>query len=164
MSEDVDIRSFFVPGKIRGKGRPRFTSVGKFGRAYTPKETVHYEALIRLEYQRKYGLMPPMDGPLSLVVVCWFPIPASWPKKKRSEALMYTGKPDGDNIIKAVGDALNCVAFADDSQIADVRCIRLYSGDRAGNAVPAHNGISVTLKTADALGIMAWVEKKEAVK
>ena len=161
MSEDVDIRSFFVPGKIRGKGRPRFTGVGKFGRAYTPKETVHYEALVRLAYQQKYNSKEPMTGPLSLAVVCWFPVPKSWSKKKRAEALLYAGKPDADNIIKAIGDALNGVAFADDSQIADVRCVRMYSGDLAGNAVPICNGLDVTLKTADALGIMAWAEAKE---
>ena len=37
---------FTVPGAIVGKGRPRFTTQGRFVRAYTPKKTRDYEQKI----------------------------------------------------------------------------------------------------------------------
>ena len=50
-----------------------------------------------------------------------FPIPVSWSKAKRQEALegklAHMGKPDWDNVGKIITDALNEVAWHDDSQI-----------------------------------------------
>ena len=40
---------FTVLGEPKGKGRPRF--IPKTGRAITPKDTVQYENLVKLEYQ-----------------------------------------------------------------------------------------------------------------
>jgi Holliday junction resolvase RusA-like endonuclease len=41
----------------------------------------------------------------------------------------HTAKPDGDNLAKQIGDALNRIAWMDDSQIADVRVTKIW-GDR----------------------------------
>lgn len=37
-------------------------------------------------------------------------------------------KPDADNILKAVLDALNGVAYEDDRQVVEVLCIKKYIG------------------------------------
>lgn len=38
-----------------------------------------------------------------------------------------TKKPDSDNILKAVADALNQVAYRDDKQIVDTQVRKFYS-------------------------------------
>lgn len=47
----MEIR-FTVHGEPKGKGRPRFT---KTGHAVTPKDTVIYENLVRMEYLNQCG-------------------------------------------------------------------------------------------------------------
>lgn len=44
---------FTVYGEPKGKGRPRFNT--KTGHAITPKDTVSYENLVKLEWQTAYG-------------------------------------------------------------------------------------------------------------
>lgn len=111
---------FTVPGKPQGKGRPRFTHNGG---AYTPKATKQYESLIRDCYIKSGGKLLAEDKPIYLKIIACFAPPQSTPKK--TQALMWLNKilplkrPDGDNIIKAVADALNGVAYHDDSQVTD---------------------------------------------
>lgn len=73
----------------------------------------------------------PLEGPLRLEVRCTFKVPASYGKAKRAATIWrpHTQRPDLDNITKQLGDALNRIAWVDDSQIADSRCIKLW-GDK----------------------------------
>lgn len=121
---------FKIPGPPKGKGRPRFARVGNFVRTYTPKETESYENLVRSEFVRAH-MGPPEQGPVSVSIGAYFPIPKSW-SKKRIEAHgcnpePVTTKPDLDNIIKIICDALNQIAYRDDSQIFQVSCRKYYS-------------------------------------
>lgn len=122
---------FIVPGKPRGKSRPRFAH----GRAYTPQATHEYERLIAvcaIRAMRHTGYC--RDGAKRLSVRACFPVPASWPKSRKAEAV--TGdrvpetKPDADNILKAVADALNGIAYGDDCKVADMTCSKRYQRDR----------------------------------
>jgi Holliday junction resolvase RusA-like endonuclease len=51
-------------------------------------------------------------------------VPASWSNKKRAKALagevMPTGKPDLDNLEKAILDGMNKIVFRDDAVVCDV--------------------------------------------
>lgn len=115
---------FEIKGVPKGKARPRFT---KQGRAYTPKETRDYEreiADIAHTAAVVQGWCKANKGqPLRAEMVAKFPIAASWSKAKKQAAILGeirpTVKPDGDNIVKAVLDALNGVVFADDSQVVE---------------------------------------------
>lgn len=122
-----DALIFVVPGLPQGKGRARFGN----GRAYTPAKTVAYEGLIALAGQEAMSGRPIIEGPVYIVVNAFFPIPKSWSKAKRAAALAgsawHTGKPDGDNILKAVGDGLNQVVFKDDSQISFAKITKRYA-------------------------------------
>ena len=102
MSGDV---LFTVPGKPQGKQRARR---GRNGRFYTPKETVAYERAVARACVAAGGKCPHYRGPVELEVVCYFT-----DRRRR----------DLDNVLKAVADALNGVAYGDDSQIvrAEVR-------------------------------------------
>lgn len=44
---------FFVPGKVQGKARPRFSS--KSGTVYTPGKTKSYERQIAEAYEAQHG-------------------------------------------------------------------------------------------------------------
>jgi Holliday junction resolvase RusA-like endonuclease len=43
-----------------------------------------------------------------------------------SRLAWHTGKPDADNILKAVCDALNGIVWHDDSQVAFARVLKQY--------------------------------------
>jgi Holliday junction resolvase RusA-like endonuclease len=126
---------FNVPGKPVGKQRPRFSR--KTGRAYTPKETATYENLIRLAFAEEYDFKEPTGQPVRLSVVAIFPIPKSWAKKKQiaaEELRIFPGKPDADNILKAVQDAGNGVIWKDDALI-ETACISKRYGSIPGLTV-----------------------------
>ncbi|MGN1133335.1 MAG: RusA family crossover junction endodeoxyribonuclease [Oscillospiraceae bacterium] len=121
--------TFVVPGKVQGKGRPRFT---KRGTTYTPKTTKDYEELIKQCYIIKYGNNKiKKDIPLSLSVYAYFQPPKSLNKKTKLlmvlERILPMKKPDGDNILKAIADALNGVAYDDDKQIVDWSLKKRYT-------------------------------------
>jgi len=115
--------TFEIPGKPFGKQRPRFT---RTGRAYTPKETIAHEEAIRMIAKPKFP--KPITGPARLTVWATFKPARSWTKKKTAEHLgrWHTMTPDGDNIVKAVSDALNGIAYQDDSQVAVMVCHKLW--------------------------------------
>jgi Holliday junction resolvase RusA-like endonuclease len=124
-----------VPGQPQGKGRVRFARRGSFVHAYTPEKTVAYEGLIALAAQKVMDGWERFSGPVDLTIRAVFQMPRSWSKKKRAAALVsphwHINKPDGDNILKAVGDGLNTIVWNDDSQIARCSITKTY-GETAG--------------------------------
>ena len=71
----------------------------------------------------------PMQGAISLTVSMRMMPPPSWSKKKIAAAHYVTGKPDMDNVLKLIGDALNGVFWRDDSQISQIAMVRYYRRD-----------------------------------
>lgn len=127
----VMIIQFTVPGEPKGKGRPRFTNAGGFAKTYTPPETAGYENLVKLCYREKYGGMAfDEKAELDIKVTAFFSIPKSTSKKKREKMqdgdVRPTKKPDLDNILKIVADALNGIAYHDDSQIVYAEIAKYY--------------------------------------
>lgn len=119
--------TFIIPGKPQGKARVR---VRRDGHAYTPENTTMYENLVKLSYIQQCGNSI-ADGPLKMDILAAYPIPKSFTKKERLQVLRGelhpTKKPDADNIGKIVADALNGVAYRDDSQIILLRIRKTYS-------------------------------------
>ena len=118
--------AFDIPGPPYGKGRHRTT---REGRTYTPAETESYENLVKLCCRQVYK-GPPCEGPVVSAIVAIFPIPKSTSNKRaelmREGVIRPIKKPDYDNIGKVVGDALNHIAYRDDSQIVDGRIVKFY--------------------------------------
>lgn len=118
---------FAVPGPPQGKARPRF---GK-GRTYTPDNTVLYEKIVQVRYRAQAKGIPLLVGPLSVEIWAFYPIPKRTSKVKREKMcdmeLRPTKKPDLDNVAKIVCDALNGVAYKDDSQIVDLKVHKYFS-------------------------------------
>jgi Holliday junction resolvase RusA-like endonuclease len=95
---------FEVLGAPRGKARPRSTRAG--GRPYADKRTALYEALIADAALDAMAGEPMLTGAVGLHVAVYMANPLA--------------KPDLDNIIKAVLDACNGVAFKDDAQVCGI--------------------------------------------
>jgi Holliday junction resolvase RusA-like endonuclease len=116
-----------VPGEPCGKGRPRFT---RKGFAYTPTKTRNYEATVKAIFAQTYPNFVPLDGALKVTVFAYMGIPASVSVKKRDAMLAQeiwpTKRPDIDNIFKII-DALNGIAFRDDSLIVSAVIRKAYS-------------------------------------
>ena len=114
---------FTVLGVPIPKGRPKF---GK-GHAYTPERTIQYENLVKWSYRPKQF----HEGAIAMDIVAYMPIPKATSKANlelmEKHIKLPTSRPDADNIIKGIADALNGIAYKDDSQIVDIRCRQYYS-------------------------------------
>ena len=121
---------FEVLGIPVGKGRPRFYRRGKFMGTYTPDKTRNYEENF-LSQALKFKPEIPLESDLSVSLIFFFPIPASFSKAKKilanSEMLFVSKKPDIDNLIKSVLDPLNGIFYNDDKQVVKVTAEKRYS-------------------------------------
>lgn len=116
---------FIVPGEPQGKGRPRFGN----GRTYTPAKTIEYERRIATRAAEAMPC-PATELPVHVRVDAYKGIPKSWTRAKRIRAMdgqEIPGKPDLDNVAKAVLDALNGVVYADDVQVTRLVVTKQYS-------------------------------------
>lgn len=120
---------FEIEGKIKGKGRPRFSNYGKFVKAYTPSDTASYENLIKLQFRISCGDWY-SELPLKMKIKAIHGIIKSASKKDKarmlSGELKPTKKPDADNIVKIICDALNNIANKDDTQIVELEFKKAY--------------------------------------
>lgn len=129
---------FVIPGKPFAKQRPRASVMRLGGQARvhmrTPEQTVTFERQVG---QIAAPLFPvALAGPVRLVIEAIFEPAASWSGKRRAAALgqRHTQKPDADNLLKAVSDGLNRIAWADDAQVAEI-VMRKRWGMRAETVV-----------------------------
>lgn len=117
---------FRVEGHVVPQARPR----GRWGSG------VHYDPPKCRDYKRYVALVaranhpgPPLEGPLEVSLTIARSIPASWPKKRRAEALSGvlspTSRPDIDNLAKGVLDGLSGILWKDDALV-----VRLVASKR----------------------------------
>lgn len=99
--------------RVRGQGRPRF------GRGHTYELSADKKAKAAIadkwsnDVGENYGEMP-----VSIRIDVFGKTPKSYPKSAPPQP--NTFKPDVDNIAKLVMDALNGVAYKDDSQVVEL--------------------------------------------
>lgn len=99
----------------------------------TPDKTVLYENFIATRYME--GCWGTADSQMEPIIKAriqaFYEIPKSSSKVKKtamlSGELLPTKKPDIDNIVKAVLDALNEVAYRDDTQVVELQVRKQYS-------------------------------------
>lgn len=120
---------FEIEGKIKGKGRPRFSKFGNYVKTYTPPETASYENLIKLQFRFSCGGWY-SELPLKMKITAVHGIVKSASKKDKERMLCGelkpTKKPDIDNIVKIICDALNNVAYKDDTQVVELEVKKVY--------------------------------------
>ena len=103
------------------QGRVRFSTQGGFVRAYDPAKSRDYKDYIRLAAAQQMQGKAALEGALSLSLRVYRSIPKSMSKKKselaESGEIRPTTKPDVDNYVKGIKDALKSICWKDDSQI-----------------------------------------------
>lgn len=122
--------SIWVPGEPVAKGRPR---MGRGGRVYTPDSTRQAERRIARAWWA-----PPIeaDTPVQVIIEAHMKRPAAHYKKNGE--LTALGKrlpvpmkrPDLDNVVKLVLDALNTVAYVDDAQVQIIMARRQWAAQQ----------------------------------
>jgi len=107
----------------QAKERPRFNPFSKQVTAYTPKKTTEFQEEVRrvvtLEFSktREFPIYPG-GVPLEVNVDLVFKRIGKFKPKKYGDGLQWKPtKPDFDNVVKAVLDALNGVLWEDDAQV-----------------------------------------------
>ena len=125
---------FTVMGKVQAKQSARFYRLNGFIKSYQADKAISYANWVKMCFRLAY----PDHGPsvfkgkmLAIKTVAYFEIPKSKPKKfqelARAGQLRPITKPDTDNIGKNIKDALNKIAFPDDSQIVTEIIEKRYS-------------------------------------
>ena len=108
--------------------RPRFS---KFGGAYNSKAYSSYkqslvEALKVKIFEGQIRLPADYAG---VLVDFYLPVPKSWTKKKKAAhyGMLHRSKPDADNYLKAICDAMTeAKVFTDDGQVAQMVARKWY--------------------------------------
>jgi Holliday junction resolvase RusA-like endonuclease len=114
---------FSVPGQPVPWAR-----AGAHGKVrFTPAPQRSYAGVLKLYAQRAMrGSL--IDGPVSLTLRAYYLWPKSMSAKKRAMvgAQWKVSKPDADNLVKILKDALNQVVWTDDARIARMVVEKLY--------------------------------------
>lgn len=105
------------------KGRPRFSR----GQVYNPFKTKRYEQHVAVVAAAQMSGIAMIEGPIHAKIRFIFK------RKKSVKRIHHTIRPDLDNLIKAILDGLNGIAFKDDAQVCSISAIKEYGlGDEDG--------------------------------
>jgi Holliday junction resolvase RusA-like endonuclease len=119
--------TLIVNGAPVAKARPR---LGKGGRIYTPGATRAYETLVRQLAALEMRGKVPLQGAVRVEIMVELAIPQSWSRTKQLAAIageiMPASRPDIDNFVKSVLDAINGIVFGDDAQIVELRARKKF--------------------------------------
>ena len=129
--------SFVVLGDPKAQKRHRTYTKGKGGKALPFPRQVDPSADDKSTFiaqALQWAPESPLDGPLSLNVHFFFPRPRSHygtgrnaEKLKPSAPQHHTKKPDTDNCVKLVKDAMNGIFYRDDCQIVSLMAFKHYA-------------------------------------
>lgn len=118
---------YFDNGLPKGTAQQKGEAIRyKNGRPYIQHFKTEKVAAMRKEFEwrlRSHAPARPMEGPIKLFVLVCFSV-----KDKHLWGQYKTSRPDGDNYLKELKDAMgSCGYFLDDAQIVDERIVRVYS-------------------------------------
>jgi Holliday junction resolvase RusA-like endonuclease len=125
-----------VPGEPVAKGRPRFTTMGGFARAYTDKKTLNYESLVTLSALSS-GLVPdkPLECPITVDIVAVHERTKELCKTSKKGIYKYPTsripkltRLDADNCAKSILDGLNRASiWKDDSYVWQLSVQKVFA-------------------------------------
>jgi Holliday junction resolvase RusA-like endonuclease len=121
-----ELCAFEIDTKPVGKGRPRFT---RNGAVYTPEATAAAEKVVRWNARIAMQGKQPTDNPVCVALEFHFAPTRSISEKKRAALIgqAMTKKPDIDNLVKLVFDAMNRIVWMDDKQVSSLTTKKVYS-------------------------------------
>jgi len=144
--------AFFVAGHPKGQPRPRAVRRGAHAGVYDPGTADAWKSAVRDDALRNRPSQP-MDGPVAVSLT--FIIPRAKSRVRKATAhlpLWHDGKPDADNLAKAVLDALTPLGFfGDDAQVVRLTTDKRSAaqGERTGCHIVIHPAPQLT-ETAEA--------------
>jgi Holliday junction resolvase RusA-like endonuclease len=119
--------TIYIPGKAVAQGRPRFARRGPGVATYDAPASRDYKSWVRScamqAMTKQAGEIIPREVPLHIVLTVSVARPKSIPKNR----LLPVVKPDLDNFLKTVQDALEGIVYQADQQIVSVRAVKKYS-------------------------------------
>lgn len=129
---------FFIPCLPVAQPRARATTFNGHARMYEAKKShpIHeFKAAIKAAWYQAGAVK--ISGELTAILECAFARPAKVAKKLGSGRLPHCSRPDCDNLAKGVLDALNGLAYDDDSQVSQliVRKVKAAEGEVPGVTV-----------------------------
>lgn len=126
---------FTVPGEPCAQGRPRFTTIGGYVRAYDPAKSKNYKSFVKLValQEMEKQAWKYTELPIKVTIAAYLECPKSKSKRFREAALagkeFPCKKPDVDNLFKTITDALSGVAYKDDKQICLGVVTKFYAAE-----------------------------------
>lgn len=130
---------FFAEGIPKGQPRSRAFSRGGHASVYDPGTAENWKSQVAVAGKEKRPKMP-IEGPVSLTLTFSFPRPKKhYGTGKKASTLRldaprtHLGKPDADNLAKAVMDAMTELQFwKDDGQVWSLMVQKIYAASRPG--------------------------------
>lgn len=120
---------------VLGEPKPTFYRKSRSGRIYRPQidfiQSAKWDVLAQTQKQIP-DYRNPTAGSVYVDYYFGIPIPDSWPKRKKKEALekkIYPGKPDYDNLKKTYNDIIKGIVIKDDSQIIGGKWVKEYTNE-----------------------------------
>jgi Holliday junction resolvase RusA-like endonuclease len=102
----------------------------KSGRRVNPKAMREDQKRVASIAEPLWIGRPPHFGPVKIFVQGVFAIPSSWSAAEKAAAMAgerYRDiDPDADRLLNQIMDALKFIAYVDDNQAVDVRCVMRY--------------------------------------
>ena len=107
------------------------TGAGARAAGYTPARTRVFSSMVSQVVRTTMGNHAPIAQPVALQMVFAMPVAKSWPKWRLGAAvrglIAPTGRPDMDNLEKALLDAFNGTLFVDDALVVDRHARKVYA-------------------------------------
>lgn len=122
---------FSVPGQPKPLQRARVGRRGAHAAMYDPEANVTNKATVGFYAKKAMGKKPLMTGPLRLRVFFCLEKPKSKIRKNSDPHPHPDSRPDLDNMIKLVCDALNGIVWKDDAQVVMIAAYKLWA-DKTG--------------------------------
>ena len=105
-----------IPKDPEVKRRARWSK--KTGRFYKPGGDHQYALDVAHYWREKYGKIAPIRGPVALSITFVIKRPKRLMRRKDPPGrIMCAKRPDLTNLVQAIEDALNNIAWVDDGQI-----------------------------------------------
>ncbi len=139
---------FVLSGNPIPQKQTRFTCQGGFPRAYDPSK----KDLEMIRWQVKpFAPQTPLQGPISLSLFFFLPIPKSASKARRDQMMrriiLPVVKPDEDNLAYIVTNALKKLVYEDDSQVCEKHVYKVY------DVCPRTEIVVKVIQTAEQYGL-----------
>lgn len=138
-------QEFWIETIPQGQRRPRFARIGQGVRTYDDSKSVSYKDDIRQQILSKPHSL--MTGPVSMILEFRMVRPKAHYGKhglKPNRPFYCTTKPDLDNLVKAVKDAMKGVILLDDNIVCELKANKTYAECPGINIVVADaEGVAV---------------------